>query len=157
MILHASHCDWMLKTTPTFKDNISGLGRGSCHFNEERGRMNTYVQLVRAYALHMESVLNEAIKTLCYGCLVNHPSQTQHDVCLMMSGDEQVHHCFQKCLGLVNEKDVMETFTKSLEISEILRCPSHLYSLRFRQYLWLRDDWVDDVSREMIKIRGNQN
>jgi len=119
--------------------------------------MNVYIQLVRAYAFHMESVLDESIRKLCYGCLVNHPSQTQHDVCLMMSEEERLHHCLEKCLKLVNEKDIMKTFTNSLEISEILRCPSHFYTLRFRQHLWLRDDWINDVFREIIRIRENRN
>ena len=119
--------------------------------------MNVYVQLVQAYAIHMESVMNESIRKSCYGCSVDHPSQTQHNVCLMMSDEEQIYNCLEKCLELVTEEDIMKTFTISLGISEIFRCPSQVYNQRFRQCLWLNTDWVDDVCREIIRIKENRN
>ena len=84
---------------------------------------NLYVQLVFAYADHMAEVLGEAIKELCYGCSVDHPSQKEHDVCVMMEMEERVYHCYRKCLELVNEDYIMEAFTMGLTVSEILRCP----------------------------------
>ena len=141
----------------SIEDNIKSSYCKSFHFNQEAGVMDVHVQLVRAYAIHMESVLNESIRKLCYGCSVDHLSQAQHDVCLMMSEEEQIYHCLEKCLELVTEEDVMKTFTTSLGISEILRCPSQVYNQRFRQYLWLKTDWVDDVCQEIIRIKESRN
>ena len=88
---------------------------------------------------------------------MDHPSQTKHNMCLMMSDEEQIYNCLEKCLELVTEEDIMKTFTISLEISEILRCPSQVYNQQFRQCLWLNTDWVDDVCREIIRIKENRN
>ena len=145
----------MIKTTPLFI--VVASSEHIHQFNLALERMNLYVQLVRAYAVHIEAVLNESIKELCYGCMVDHPSQTQHDVCLMMSEEERLYHCLEKCLEYVSEEDIMKTFTTSLDICEILRCPPHFYSKRFRQHLWFRGDWIDDVCKEIVRIKESRD
>ena len=112
-----------------------------------------YVQLVRAYVHHMEGVLDMAISHLCLGCSCERPSQIQHDVCVMMEEEERVRHCFWKCLELVSEEAIMQTFTARLDISAILRCPGTFYTKKFRRCLWSREDWIKDVCREILKKR----
>ena len=117
--------------------------------------MNVYIQLVRSYALHMEAVLPKAIKMLCYGCFVDHPSPSQHDVCIMMTEEERIMKCLRKCLQIIDEVNFMKTFNHKLDVMEILRCENSLmiYDKNNRKQLWLRKDWVDDVVKEIIRLR----
>ena len=45
-------------------------------------------QLDRIYAKELDVCVAQALTTLSNGCIVHHPSQHQHDVCLIM-GREQ--------------------------------------------------------------------
>ena len=117
--------------------------------------MNVYVQLVRAYAMHIEAVLPRATKMVCYGCFVDHPSPSQHDVCIMMSEEECIKRCLRKCLQIIDEVNVMKTFNTNLDVMEILRCENSLmfYNKNNRKQLWLRREWVEDVVNEIVRIR----
>jgi len=39
----------------------------------------------------------------CYGCRVDHPSQRQHDVCIMMTPKEQLDLCLDEGLELIRD------------------------------------------------------
>ena len=74
-----------------------------------------YIRLVRAYAHNIRPYIRRAAHELCYGCLVDHPSQIQHDVCLMMQPQEQVEHCLDYAIRLMEEElDVEDGWTDQL-------------------------------------------
>ena len=50
----------------------------------------------------------------CDGCLIDHPSQRQHD-CLVMQNEEQMLLYFDDAFENVPENDVLRCFMKSLE------------------------------------------
>ena len=116
--------------------------------------MNVYVQLVKAYAVNIESNLVHVVNMLCRGCLANHPSPSEHNVCIMMTQEGRVRHCMEKCLQVLDEENVMKTFITNLDVAEILRCENSLliYNTQKRKQLWLRKDWIEDVIREIVRI-----
>ena len=115
--------------------------------------MDYCVQLVKAYALHLEENMDTAIRKLCYGCEVSHPSQIQHDVCVMMEEEERIEHCLKECLKMIDEAEVMLTFTCGLKLSDILKCPDKLCKSDFRINLWDNVDWNEMVIHEILTIR----
>lgn len=114
--------------------------------------MEFYTQLVRAYAKHIEPLVKPVMKKLCHGCQVDHPSQHQHD-CLMMEEEEKIRYCLDDCLKLINEREVMDTFTEAMTIAAILRCPNHLYEKHFRRHLWVHERWLEDVTSEILALQ----
>ena len=67
----------------------------ACLFQEKRENNQQMIdQAVRqAHVKALRDALMKVVHEECYGCQVDHPSQKQHDVCLFMTFDEQVH-CF---------------------------------------------------------------
>ena len=130
-----------------------------CQFDDisEVSAMSEYeVQLVKAYAKHLELHLNAAITSLCYGCSVNHGSQIEHNVCCMMEEHGLIEHCLQQCLQLIDETQVMNDFTSKLPINRVFGCPGMIYSADFRKSLWHNSDWVNTIVREIFLIRKSR-
>ena len=53
---------------------------------------------IRVFAVEIYFLMPDIIKKTCNGCRINHPSQIEHDVCLMMTREEMVEHCFDEAL-----------------------------------------------------------
>ena len=70
-------------------------------------------QLNRIYAKELDVCVAQAVTKLCHGCIVDHPSQHQHDVCLMMGREQQVDWVFEEALSMVDE-DRIQSFLESL-------------------------------------------
>lgn len=116
-----------------------------------------YPQLVEAYAVHVEEKLDGAIKNRCHGCSVDHPSQTQHDVCCWMGEDEQIEYCLKDCVESLNEREVTNTFVESLDSKKLSRCPRAVYDERCRGLIWTYcPRWTADVSRAVADIRRDK-
>ncbi len=62
------------------------------------------------FAKHILKELPEIVKEKCFGCQVDHPSQLQHDVCLMMTKAEKIEVCFDTALEQVNYVDIYGEF-----------------------------------------------
>ena len=62
------------------------------------------------YAKHVIKVLPEIIKEKCFGCVVDHPSQKHHNVCLMMEKDEKIEICMDDALQRINEEEIFNEF-----------------------------------------------
>ena len=115
-----------------------------------------HVQLVKAYATHLEEHMDAVIPKVCFGCTVNHPSQTHHDVCLMMEEEERIKYCLKHCLDLVDEKAVMSDFSASLQFDRLLECPAIFFNRSFRRTLWDHSEWVENVVGQIIAIRESR-
>ena len=50
----------------------------------------------------LQSAYNLVCQQICYGCQVDHPSQIQHGVCLMMDEAERVEYYLNEALKLVD-------------------------------------------------------
>lgn len=70
------------------------------------------------YARTILELLPEIVKENCYGCEVNHPSQTSHP-CLMWTEYEHLECYFNVCKAKICEKDIIRKFTEQVEIMDI--------------------------------------
>ena len=118
--------------------------------------MDYCVQLVKAYALHIEEHMDPVIQKLCYGCQVNHPSQIEHNVCVMMEEEQQIEFCLSECVKMIDESELMSMFISGLRLSDILKCPDKLYNSDFRIHLWNNGEWSQMVIHEILIIRGRK-
>ena len=51
---------------------------------------------------------------LCYGCQVDHPSQIQHDLCLMADDLERFERTFDMAWNQINFKRIMTNWMKHI-------------------------------------------
>ena len=111
------------------------------------------VQLVKAYSYHLERHLDDVVSKLCHGCVIDHPSQKQHDVCLIMKEENRILYCLDACLELIDEREVMRDFSKLFSIRHLLRCPENIFNGEFRRCLWCNSNWLEAVVKSIICIR----
>ena len=45
--------------------------------------------LAYSYAVHLRPLILKLVTERCHGCRIGHPSQIQHDVCVMMDEEEK--------------------------------------------------------------------
>ena len=62
-------------------------------------------EVVEQVSTIMESLICE----LCYGCQVDHPSQRQHDLCLMASDKERLTATFWTAWSRMNIEQIHES------------------------------------------------
>ena len=60
-----------------------------------------------SYVIRLRLVMNSVAKKYCNGCHYDHPSQLEHDVCVMMPFQEQVDKWFDEALQTVDEDAVI--------------------------------------------------
>ena len=69
------------------------------------------------FAQQVRKELGELVKKHCYGCEVEHPSQTHH-TCLMLTEQEHIDAYFEVALDTVDRKAVIDTWTAELKRME---------------------------------------
>ena len=77
----------------------------------------------------------------CYGCQVDHPSQIQHDVCIMMDIDEQIHYCLADALPYVHLDHVVKLCKLHLKYFE----PHHKALADHITSHWIQDTIFSDL------------
>ena len=70
-------------------------------------------KLLKCYPEEVSAIISMTVLENCEGCLVDHPSQRQHD-CLMMEDDQKMWLYFDSALKKLPEAKVVETFMNSL-------------------------------------------
>ena len=106
-------------------------------------------QLRDTYAGFMALLLQRLIPQKCFGCQVDHPSQMQHDVCLMMEPEEQVDTYFHEVLSMLNEELVLD-FWHHLLTFELEPAAFHLEYIKYtckdwRETTWKNEEWEEDI------------
>ena len=65
-------------------------------------------------------ILEEMVRTIstekCYGCKVDHPSQIQHDVCLMMDYKEKVELCLPEAIERVDHLQATQLWEQGISL-----------------------------------------
>lgn len=84
--------------------------------------MNSYLDFLYAKALHVLEVKYTVIKNNCYGCMIDHPSQNQHD-CIVsdLIQEHSIALYFDDMLLVVDEKKILlawEEIVQGLKISQ---------------------------------------
>ena len=104
-------------------------------------------ELKLVYAHHIKKLIPEIAKEKCFGCHVNHPSQVQHDICLMMSDEEKVNFCMETAMTRLNEDAILEEWKSFLEAVEAEVEDFEIFlSKSYRQTIWMDQDWLEEVA-----------
>lgn len=114
-------------------------------------------QLKDSYAGFMVLLLQRLIPEKCYGCQVNHPSQVQHNVCLMMEPEEQVDTYFQDVLSILDEEAVLD-YWHHLLLFELEPAHFHLEYMKFtywRETVWKNEEWEQDMKARVLDYLVN--
>lgn len=70
--------------------------------------------LVACFAKHLADKITDLTKKNCYGCQNDHPSQIQHDKCMMMSQEEKLDEYLDEAWCLISEEAVLHQWYKDL-------------------------------------------
>lgn len=87
------------------------------------------------YARTVLELLNEVVKDNCYGCEIDHPSQTQH-TCLMWTTTEHLDTYFEQTFNKIKYGDVIIQLREQVELMDI---PNYLKNSVFAQF----QEWCD--------------
>ena len=118
--------------------------------------MEIHVQLVKSYARLAEREIDHVVRSLCYGCSVDHPSQIQHDVCCMMEPEEQIQFCLPRALKRIPFQVVKDDLGKHLDVSLILKYPE-VFNIEFHQHLLEKETFLEEVENCMChKLPQNE-
>ena len=124
--------------------------------SEPRNRSKNIADLLKwSYALHLRSHMSIVTHKYCHGCQYNHPSQLEHDVCVMMPFEEQVHRWFDEALNSVNEDVVIGSWfgtLGSIQPSVRYHEVSKYLNTDYRLIEWRNAAWKEDVKEKLISL-----
>ena len=95
------------------------------------------------FAKHLLKVLPEIVEEKCFGCQVDHLSQIQHDVCLMMTKAEKVEVCLDTALDRLNYIEIYEEF---LALFPDIRPEAHTFEP------YDNEEWRNDLKESLIYL-----
>ena len=71
-------------------------------------------------AEELSAKMGDLVKHLCFGCQVDHPSQRNHDLCLMADDEERFVRTFDASWDLVDIKGLAEKHIKEAVRAKLL-------------------------------------
>ena len=98
------------------------------------------------YCEAVRGKINELSYTRCHGCLINHPSQTQHS-CLMQNEEDDLFLYFTEALENLDEITVLEEFEIRLQKSDIPVAFRNIYKQKFYCKDWRDTEWKSEDSQ----------
>ena len=108
-----------------------------------------------SYALHLRLLMSMIAKKYCNGCHYAHPSQLEHDVCVMMPFEEQVDNWFEEALQTVDEDAVIGHWFGTLgqihptvRYHEVSKYLDPVYQLEE----WMNLEWKLDVKNRLVSL-----
>ena len=94
---------------------LEALDIDDVFMSDPRDRSNDIADLFKwAYAEHLRPVMATLAKKYCNRCYYDHPSQLEHDVCILMPFAEQIDRWFEEALTMINEDCVIGTWFGAL-------------------------------------------
>lgn len=72
--------------------------------------------LKQIFIEELQCIITDLAKSHCYGCSVDHPSQIQHDICIMSTTDEWTDMFLEKAIRQMNLENVKQKW--DLELRE---------------------------------------
>ena len=146
------------EATPLLEDIDMGESQSfdDIFMSEPSNRSKDITDLLKSsYALQIRSLISTLVKKYCNGCYYDHPSQLEHDVCVMMTFEEQVNKWFDEALQMVDEDYVIGHWFGTLgrlhptvryhEISKYLD-PTYRYDE------WINAEWKSDVKNKLLSL-----
>ena len=107
--------------------------------------------LAQSYAVHLRPIIPSVARNLCYGCVVNHPSQVQHDICILMNEEERILHCLSEALQLVDEKKILKLFKRITNFKSWNIKPAYVFYDTSLKNEW-STEWRALVCQEIIRL-----
>lgn len=121
--------------------------------------------LMVAYARCIVDVMPEHVTRNCYGCnlwdpvndmLYDHPSQLHHNVCVMMSQEDQVDLCFEDALKEVDNSEEVDNVWRELRDGMLppatwIECSKFLCK-DWRWTEWITEDWKEKVKKMVCRL-----
>ena len=111
--------------------------------------MEIHLQLVKTVARQVRKCLDETVKAQCSGCLVNHPSQHQHE-CIMLEGEDKIRFGLEFALTLVDWVRVRQDFWHHLSIKHMLKLPNCYNDVNWLQNLWEDETWKEFLMSALL-------
>ena len=108
--------------------------------------------LALSYAIHLKPVIPSVACMLCYGCQVDHPSQKQHNVCLIMTEEERTLHCLKQALLQINENKVLRLFRRFASLEKHLLSFDYIFEVGWRIELWDDEAWCNLVCQKILSL-----
>ncbi len=110
------------------------------------------------YARHLMPLVKQLASNDCSGCLIDHPSQKEHDICVMTEFPFQLEMYLDPALAMLEENVVLGTWFEYLaklhpkvryyEISQYL-------DTHWRWDVWINDDWKANMTMLLIDLEDN--
>ena len=108
-----------------------------------------------AYVKQLHLVMRSLAKKYCNGCHYDSPSQIDHDVCVMMSFEEQVDTWFSEALQIADEDWVIGHWFGTLgQISPTVRYHevSKYLDPVYRCEEWMTQEWKSHVKERLVAL-----
>ena len=108
-----------------------------------------------SYALHLWSVMSTVAMKYCNGCCYDHPSQLEHDICVMMPFEEQVNKWFDEALQMVDEDYIIGHWIGTVgQLHPTVRYHeiSKYLDPTYRHDEWINAEWKHDVKKKLLSL-----
>ncbi len=107
------------------------------------------------YAQQLIPLIKDLASNDCTGCLIDHPSQEEHDRCIMMEFCDKVDMYLDSALDLLNENVVI---CKWFEYLVRLEPPVRYHEIspyldtEWRWDVWMDDAWKTDMTMMLLEL-----
>ena len=120
--------------------------------SDSRDRSRDIADLLKwCYALHLRPHMSAIAHQYCHGCSFDHPSQKEHNVCVMMTFEEQVDMWFNEALTKVDEDLVLGKWFGSIGG---LYPPVRYHEIsRYIDPEYRIDEWRDEIWKNDVKLK----
>lgn len=106
--------------------------------------------LLEAYVEEMEGCMKKVVSEKCYGCQVDHPSQRQHDVCLMMEAEERLELFFDTAWQIMSADSVFKVWKDKLT-DHLCEFVPWFELIDFWQTSCSSKTWKSNVLRQLLE------
>ena len=101
---------------------------------------------IRVFAVEIYFLMPDIIKKTCNGCRINHPSQIEHDVCLMMTREEMVELCFKEALREIDINRSISLLKRLIPIN----VESYIFTEQWKQDILRNHLWQEKIKEKVV-------
>ena len=87
-------------------------------------------------------------KDICYGCFINHPSQTQH-TCLIDTIEDKINTVFDEALDNVYIPALIDRWMSYLAHTDFSTCVHPVHLIKY----WLETTYTTDACINIIVVK----
>ena len=102
--------------------------------------------LTKSVVCHLQDMITDEVNKNCYGCQVHHPSQKQHDLCLMTSKEDLTYQFIDSALMNMDPYKIMEDWYPKIQSMD-MDDKEHLFAYRLWKHT--KED-IEQNKRQLI-------